>query len=226
MHDEAAARPRPAATAGVGARLSAASNKVQADTGSPAYWAKRIIVFPIGERWALISVLAAFVNGRVALTAVVAWQVLALASAVLVLIFLLGEPTKAGLIAGTVIVLGAGLASRARHAAPLDWLVPATLRVAEYLLVVAAGLLGPVPPAVVFLLLFVLALRHYDLTARLEKAAPGGSARQAWLGWDGRILILTASAVSGYATLGVAVLAGVVAVELVAGVVADRRSEK
>ncbi len=44
----------------------------------------------------------------------------------------------------------------------------------------AVGLLGSVPPPVVFLLLFVLALHHYDLTARMEKAAPesgGGATR-------------------------------------------------
>src|SRR4030095_9825978 len=79
LHDEAAAHPRAAAQTGVGARLSAASNKVQADTGSAAYWAKRIVVFPIGERWALIAVLAALFNGRVALAAVVIWGLLAFA---------------------------------------------------------------------------------------------------------------------------------------------------
>ncbi len=60
-----------------GARLTAASNRVQGDTGSVAYWLKRIVVFPIGERWALIAVLAAVSNGRVALVAVVGWGVLA-----------------------------------------------------------------------------------------------------------------------------------------------------
>src|SRR5690242_565268 len=79
LHDEAAARPRPQAVAGVGARLSAASNRVQGDTGSVAYWLKRIVVFPIGERWALIALLAILTNGRVALIAVVAWGMLAFA---------------------------------------------------------------------------------------------------------------------------------------------------
>ena len=69
LHDEASARQAVGtagnadAGGGVGARLSRASNKVQADTGSAAYWLKRIVVFPIGERWALIAILAALTTG-------------------------------------------------------------------------------------------------------------------------------------------------------------------
>ena len=81
----------------------------------------------------------------------------------------------------------AALCSRARcwppawppgapHDGALDWLVPAALRAAEYLIVVAVGLVGAVPPPVVYLLLFALALHHYDLTARMEKGAPDSAA--------------------------------------------------
>ncbi len=278
LHDEAAARPVAAAQTGVGARLSAASNRVQADTGSAAYWLKRIVVFPIGERWALIAVLAAITNGRVALAAVVLWGLLAfaytfalrslrslsmrvgvlntvdtarhrddgplvrtvlgraglraplavalvaaVAAFALVLAFLLTEPSRPLLVIVALVVLGAGLAARARHAAPLDWLVPAGLRAAEYLLVVAVGLVGAVPPAVVFLLLFALALHHYDLTARMEKAAPDAGGTPALLGWDGRVVLLTVAAVAGYATLGTAVLAGIVGGGFLVGAVADWR---
>ena len=79
LHDEAAARPGQASTTGVGARLSAASTKVQADTGSLAYWLKRVVVFPIGERWALLAVLAALFDGRVALVALLGWGAVAFA---------------------------------------------------------------------------------------------------------------------------------------------------
>ena len=54
-----------AASGGVGDRLSAASDRVQADAGSVAYWLKRIVVFPIGERWAPIALTAALFDGRV-----------------------------------------------------------------------------------------------------------------------------------------------------------------
>jgi phosphatidylglycerophosphate synthase len=278
LHDEAAARPVAAAQTGVGAKLSAASNRVQADTGSAAYWLKRIVVFPIGERWALIAVLAALTNGRITLAAVVLWGLLAFAytfalrslrsismrvgvlhtvdtsrhrddgllvravlgrgglraplvlalvaasaAFVLVIVFGVAEPSRAALVVAALVVLGAGPAARARHAAPLDWLVPAALRAAEYLLVVAVALLGAVPPPLVYLLLFVLALHHYDLTARMEKAAPEATGTPALLGWDGRVVLLTVAAVAGHATLGTAALAGIVAGGFVVGVVADRR---
>lgn len=275
LHDEAAARPRPQAAAGVGARLSAASNRVQGDTGSVAYWLKRIVVFPIGERWALIAVLAMLTNGRVTLIAVVAWGLLAFAYT-LALRSLRSLSMKVGVLGtvdttrhrddglltrrvlsraglrqplalaalgavaalavvvlrlsgwpfavAAVLVLAAGLAARARHDGPLDWLVPAALRAGEYLLVVAAALLGKVPPPVVFLLLFLLALRHYDLTARMEKGAPPGSGGWARLGWDGRVVILAVAALTGWATLGEALLAAAVAGSFLDTMIKDRRS--
>lgn len=99
LHDEAAARraaaarTRAADRAGAAARIPAAgptrasfgdrlgrvSNRVQANTGSIAYWLKRIVVFPIGERWAVIALSAAVFNGRVALLAVLFWGGLAAA---------------------------------------------------------------------------------------------------------------------------------------------------
>ncbi|MGB2568904.1 DUF5941 domain-containing protein [Micromonospora citrea] len=81
LHDEAARRPRPAAGAGsgIGGMLNAASTKVQADTGSVSYWLKRTVVFPIGERWALIALTAALFGPTVSLVAVLVWGTLAFA---------------------------------------------------------------------------------------------------------------------------------------------------
>ncbi|MCA2214496.1 DUF5941 domain-containing protein [Jidongwangia harbinensis] len=283
LHDEAAARPAPVAQSGVGARLSAASNRVQADTGSAAYWLKRIVVFPIGERWALMAVLAALTNGRVALAAVVGWGLLAAAytsalrslrslsmrvgvlntvdtarhrddglltcavlgrarvpqpllvgaaaalvafAAVVGLLtdLLGGGDARLALVVVALVALAAGTPARAPHAGPLDWLVPAVLRAIEYLFVVAVGLTGDVPPAVIFMLLFALALRHYDLTARMEKGAPASGGTGPLLGWDGRIVLLAVAAVTDQATLGVAVLAGVVAGRFLIGAVGDWRT--
>lgn len=277
---------------GMGDRLSAASDRVQADTGSAVYWLKRIVVFPIGERWALIAVLAALVDGRAALAGVVicgllaaaytlglrsvravsmrvgvldtvdtprhrddgplvrgvlsragapaplAFAAVGAATALALLIWLLAVDDRAAgsislatddraagpilLAVAAVVVLAAGLPARSRHDGPLDWLVPAALRAAEYLLVVAAGVAGSVPPPVMFVLLFALALHHYDLTARMEKGAPAGSGG-ALLGWDGRVLLLTVAAVAGAASLGEALLAGIVAGDLLVTVGADRR---
>jgi len=276
LHDEAAAHPRPMAEGGMGARLDAASNRVQGRTGSVAYWLKRIVVFPIGERWALIAVLAMLTDGGIVLAAVVGCGLLAfvytgalrslrslalrvavldradigrhrddgplvralpvaagrpLASAVLgavaVLAFMVA--ILAGLFAPSanlalLVVLGAGLPARVRHDGPLDWLVPAALRAGEYLLVVAVGLSCSVPPPVVYLLLFTLAMRHYDRTTRMEKGAPAGRGGGARIGWDGRVLLLVAFALVGEATLGAGLLAAVTGGGFLFGAVADRRS--
>ncbi|PWR15811.1 CDP-alcohol phosphatidyltransferase [Micromonospora sicca] len=81
LHDEAARRPRPATgdAGGIGGKLNAASTKVQADTGSVSYWLKRTVVFPIGERWALIALTAALFGPLVALCVVLVWGTLAFA---------------------------------------------------------------------------------------------------------------------------------------------------
>ena len=281
LHDQAAAHPRGTETGGVGARLGSASNRVQAATGSPAYWLKRIVVFPIGERWALIAVLAAVTNGRVALAGVLIWGVLAfgytlslrslrsismrvgvlntvdtmrhrddgplvravlgragrpapllfagvaamVAAGVVAALLAADLPGAAGsllLVAAALVALAAGTPARARHDGPLDWLVPAALRAAEYLVVVAVSLVGSVPPPVVYLLLFTLALRHYDRSARMEKGAPAGSGG-ALVGWDGRIVLLTIAALAGIATLGEAAMAVAVGGGLLFTAIADRR---
>ncbi|WP_343447904.1 DUF5941 domain-containing protein [Micromonospora schwarzwaldensis] len=81
LHDEAARRPKVVTgdAGGIGGKLNAASTRVQADTGSVSYWLKRTVVFPIGERWALIAVAAALFGPLVALCAVLVWGTLAFA---------------------------------------------------------------------------------------------------------------------------------------------------
>lgn len=74
LHDEAATRPTQAA-----GRLGSLSNRVQAGPGSVAYWVKRTVVFPIGERWALMALAVALFDQRVALVAVLVWGGLAAA---------------------------------------------------------------------------------------------------------------------------------------------------
>ena len=281
LHDEAAARPRAQAAGGVGARLSAASTRVQGETGSAAYWLKRIVVFPIGERWALIAVLAMLTNGRVALAGVVGVGLLAfgytlalrslrslsmrvavldkvdtmrhrddgplvrhllgrspgpaplafaalgaVAALALVVSLLAGwlePPAGVGVGVVALLLLAAGIPATARHDGPLDWLVPAALRAGEYFFVVAVGLAGSVPPPVVFLLLFALALRHYDLTARMEKGAPAARGAGALFGWDVRVVALAAFALGGRATLGEVLLAGVAGGAFLVHAILDRR---
>jgi uncharacterized membrane protein YhaH (DUF805 family) len=128
------------------------------------------------------------------------------------------------LVAAALLVLGAGLPARRWHAGPLDWLVPAGLRAAELLMVVAVALVCAVPPPIVYLLLFLLALHHYDLTARMEKGAPDATAARAWLGWDGRVVVLVLGALGGVATVGELLLALVVGASFLTAAVRDWRS--
>ncbi len=282
LHDEAAAHPRPQAAGGVGARLTAASTRVQGEAGSAAYWLKRIAVFPIGERWALLSVLAIFTNGRIALAGTVLCGLVAMAytlalrslralsmrvgildkvdtsrfrddglltrsvlsraglpaplafaalaavaALALVVAFLSGAvepPAKIALTVVALIVLGAGLPARARHGGPLDWLTPAALRAAEYLMIAAVGLSGSVPTPIVYLLIFMLTLRHYDLVARMEKGAPAGRAQGDPLGWDGRVVLLTIAALAGVPAVGLVLLALVVGGTFGVNAIADWRT--
>nr|WP_246017551.1 DUF5941 domain-containing protein [Micromonospora pisi] len=285
LHDEAARRPQPAPAAGggLGNRLSQASNRVQADTGSVSYWLKRTIVFPIGERWALIALTVALFNPLVSLVAVLVWgglaaaytlalrtlrarsmrvsvlarvdttlyrddgpvarwlgaagrrllprwagplplAVIAVAASVTLLACGLAGVGDTGLrvaviVTGLVAVLAAGLPSGRSHAGALDWLVPAALRAAEYLFVIAVDVATGIPGPVTFALLFVLALHHYDLTARLEKRSAAPELRPYGLGWDGRLLLLVAVVLAGVAAAGEATLAGYLFVILTLGAV-------
>ncbi|MFI6762773.1 DUF5941 domain-containing protein [Micromonospora sp. NPDC050417] len=285
LHDEAARRPpsAPSTGGGLGNRLSQASNRVQADTGSVSYWLKRTIVFPIGERWALIAITVALFNPLVSLVAVLVWGGLAAAytlalrtlrarsmrvsvlarvdttlyrddgpvarwlgaagsrllprwagplplavvavgaSTTLLTCGLVGVDDTglrvAVLVTGLVAVLAAGLPSGRSHAGALDWLVPAALRAAEYLFVIAVDVAAGIPGPVTFALLFVLALHHYDLTARLEKRSAAPELRPYGLGWDGRLLLLVAVVLAGVAAAGETTLAGYLFVILTLGAV-------
>nr|WP_230417054.1 DUF5941 domain-containing protein [Micromonospora tarapacensis] len=277
LHDEAARRPRNVGGGtggGIGDRLNAASTRVQADAGSVSYWLKRTVVFPIGERWALIAVAAALFDQRVALIAVLTWGVSALAYTgalrtlrarwmwvpvldtvdatlhrddgplatrlpvlrrpgplVLAVVAALGAAALllAAVLAGAVgpggdgageaaaplrwavpvallVLLGAATGAGAAHNGPLDWLVPAALRAAEYLFAIAVGLIGGAPAWLVFGYVFVLALHHYDLVARLEKRQPAPPLHPATLGWEGRSVLLTLAAIAGIVSIGLATL--------------------
>jgi phosphatidylglycerophosphate synthase len=282
LHDEAARRRRAgttgeAAADGVGDRLSRVSVRAQADVGSPIYWVKRTMAFPIGERWALIAITAGLFDQWVSLVMVLAWGALAAVYTLLLrtlrarsmrvavldgvdtalhrddgpLARLLGASGRhpSGLpgplpfallaagaagallaaalagVAGTglrwsvlaavVVLLLAAVPAGASHAGPLDWLVPAALRTAEYLFVIAVDVAAGVPGPVTFALLFALALRHYDLTARLEKRESAPRLRAFGLGWDGRLVLLGLAVTVGAATAGAALLAAYLFVILV-----------
>ncbi|SCL55298.1 DUF5941 domain-containing protein [Micromonospora peucetia] len=279
LHDEAARRPKAtvASGGGIGDKLNAASNRVQADTGSVSYWLKRTVVFPIGERWALIAITVALFGPLVSLYAVLAWGVLAFAytgalrtlrarwmrvpvldtvdttlyrddgplarllpvarrpgplalavlaalpAAIVLLIALRGgdaaPPPRWTLPLALVGLLLAGGVTGVAHNRPLDWLVPAVLRAGEFLFAIAVGVVGDVPPWLIFGYVFVLTLHHYDLTARLEKRQAAPPLHGGTLGWDGRSVLLALAAIVGFAGIGMATLGTYLLVVFVGSVV-------
>ncbi|WBB77177.1 DUF5941 domain-containing protein [Micromonospora sp. WMMD1128] len=278
LHDEAARRPKVVGgdAGGIGGKLNAASTRVQADTGSVSYWLKRTVVFPIGERWALIAVATALFGPLVALCAVLLWGALAFAytgglrtlrarwmrvpvlttvdaglhrddgplarvlpvarrplvsaalgalASVALLVWAWwatrrdGTPPAWPVAVALVVLLVAALGARARHDGPLDWLVPAALRAAEYLFAIAVGVVGRAPVWLIFGYVLVLTLHHYDLTARLEKRQAAPPLHTATLGWEGRSLLLTAAAITGFVSFALATLTAYLFVVFVASVV-------
>ncbi|MCX5119114.1 CDP-alcohol phosphatidyltransferase family protein [Micromonospora sp. NBC_00362] len=278
LHDEAARRPRTATNAGggIGDRLNAASTRVQADTGSLSYWLKRTVVFPIGERWALIALTVALFNPLVSLIAVLVWGVLAFAytgalrtlrarwmwvpvldtvdatlhrddgplarwlpvvrpmgpltlaviaalgPAVLLVGALLSDAPEGlrwAVPVALLVLLVGGLGAGAAHNGPLDWLVPAALRAAEYLFAIAVGVVGEAPGWLIFGYVFVLTVHHYDLTARLEKRQVAPPLHAATLGWEGRSVLLALAAIAGIAGIGLATLGAYLLVVFVVSVV-------
>jgi phosphatidylglycerophosphate synthase len=111
----------------------------------------------------------------------------------------------------------AALAAGHRHLDPLHWLVPAALRASEAAVVMLVGWYASVPQPLVFALLAVLAVYHYDLTARLERRGSPLAWRALGLGWDGRLAVLAVALLFGLAAEGVAALAGYLAVIFVGG---------
>lgn len=264
-------------TVRVGRELGRLSALFTSQRRSPSYWFKRTIVFPVGERWLVMALGAALFDGRVALAALLVWQLVAFAytlagrtlrswAAKVPVLAREGDVSTHrddGLVARYVrssapplVVLGLGLAliaaawaivlttpgfaraaaalacllflamvatADARHDGPLDWLVPAGLRAGEFALITVCGLAGGVPAGLVFALLAVLALYHYDLAARVDKAASPLDSRIYGLGWDGRVAVLLVSLIPGLTVWVFALMTLHIAVVFVGGALLGRR---
>ncbi|MFD0558310.1 CDP-alcohol phosphatidyltransferase-like enzyme [Stackebrandtia endophytica] len=235
----------------LGKKLGKLSAQFASQRRTPAYWFKRTIVFPVGERWLVMGLGAAIFDGGIALAALLVGQLIALGYTLAgrglrswaAKVAVLARPDKAthrddgpivrllrraglpplpvlaiGLVAVTaaivvsaqgfgiarLITAGAGLVfltavftASHRHAGPFDWLVPGALRAGEYGLAIACGLAVGVPMPLLYGLLFALSLYHYDLAARVDKAASPLDSREYGLGWDGRVVVLLISLIPG-----------------------------
>ncbi|GAA0927455.1 DUF5941 domain-containing protein [Nonomuraea longicatena] len=125
------------------------------------------------------------------------------------ILLMIGLAGSSGLavFAPVVTLLLAGPGSSAPHDGRLDWLCPPILRLIEYAFVASCCFAHDVHPVVVFALLGALAFHHYDLVYRVRQqvyAPPWLSTFG--LGWDGRMIAVSAAVLIGLPTLGIVVL--------------------
>ncbi len=110
--------------------------------------------------------------------------------------------------APAVTLLLAGPGSTHPHDGRFDWLVPPILRLIEYAFIAAVGFAHRLNPVLIFLLLGALAFHHYDLVYRLrQRVYPPPWLATFGLGWDGRMMVVALTALSGWLTGGYVVLA-------------------
>lgn len=264
----------------VGRMLGKLSASFTQQRGSLAYWFKRTIVFPVGERWLVMGLAAAIFDGRIALAALLTWQLVALAytlagrglrswaakvpvlarddksthrddglfvrvlretalpvlpvlavclvivAAALIVTVSLPAAGPWPAVAATVLMLAVAFTASSRHDGPLDWLVPAGLRAGEFGLIITCGLASAVPLPLIFGLLGALAIYHYDLAARIDKAASPLNSRTLGLGWDGRCLVLLISLIPGIGTWIFALLTALLVVVFLGGALVGRQLQK
>ena len=156
------------------------------------HWARKVAILPIGERWALISVLAALTRPRVVFVVLIAAGVLAGAYMLLARVRrsvrrhgrLPGTPADADA-AGVVLqrmweggpVVRALVRGRRPPGPRWGWLVPPLLRAVEYAVVAAAAALsGAGVGAVCYAYLLAVIWHHYDSAYRLRRGMPGAGA--------------------------------------------------
>jgi phosphatidylglycerophosphate synthase len=145
---------------------------------SPGYWARKVVVLPIGERWALIAILTASTTPRVVFSVLLIWGVLAAAytTAGRVRRSLAGNGIRTEEAVGALgamcdLPLAIKVAAREPLAAKLGWLTPPAIQFIAYVvmlgLIVNDALLG----AATFTMLAVVIYHHYDVVYRIRADA-------------------------------------------------------
>ena len=115
---------------------------------------------------------------------------------------LLGMGNLHGIIALTppVVMLLAAPGAGHRHDGRFDWLVPVILQAAQYLYLSTLGFAWHVPAPIVYLLCALTAVWHAVLALPIE-GKPSG------IGWEGRMFIAGAAAITGLASFAYPALA-------------------
>jgi phosphatidylglycerophosphate synthase len=205
------------------------------------HWGRKVAIFPIGERWALISVLAALTSPRVVFLALLVAGGLAAAYMLAAQVRHSLRPAgraaapdaSSALLrmsdAGPIVTALARAVGRGRSLPPRwGWVVPPLLRAGEYAAVlVAARLSGAGVGALTYAYLLALVWHHYDADyrSRHRVAAASRSVVAGLGGFEVRILAVAALAVAGAGayTIGIAILTGLLVIVAVAQVVDLRR---
>ncbi|MGH8777039.1 MAG: CDP-alcohol phosphatidyltransferase family protein [Jiangellaceae bacterium] len=208
------------------ARLSERTNRRTA-----LMWAKRVVIMPIGERWLVISVVAALLGAREVFVALLATGVVAaLYTTTGRVLRSMSERVAVTAAARRDLALlaEAPLLVRSEPALAwvggrLAWLLPAAARVVECTVVlVVAAQLGTGADVAAYLVLAVVGLHLYDLVYRLRhlRTPPATWASSAVLGSVLRPALLAVMALAGtaaFVVLAVAIAALVMAVSAADG---------
>jgi hypothetical protein len=185
------------------------------------HWIKKMIVFPIGERFAAISLTAALFTPRTTFIVLLVWGGIGgIYSLSAHLMHTIARRSGTGIAGGFLAglrddgFLGRRIQLRGRFA----WLVPGTVRALEYgVLISTAALAHGDAMKACFALLAVLAFHHYDTVYRLRQQ---GAPPPPWLsiaggGWDGRIILALVALLVAVTTAGMAVAAVLLAIVFV-----------
>lgn len=186
---------------------------------SPVYWAKKSVILPIGERWAMISILTAFFTPKVTFLALLIWGVFALgyitAGRVARSVRQTARRGDAAIDALAAMTDSVGVPKGLlRH--PLAWLVPPTIQGVSYLVfILLAEFHAHSTLAAMFGLLGAVIYHQYDIVYRIRAGAgaPARGLTLALLTQPGRfvLVVLLLLLPAGSRTLAIALLAGYLA---------------
>ena len=164
------------------------------------YWVKKVLNFPIGERWLAISVLAAIGGGALVFPGMLFLGLVSISYAWLTRVrrtLTWKAPTPQGLVVAMQQDL---LLSSRRLGGRYEWMTPSLLRKFELVAVtLIAYLIDPdLVDGTLFFTLFALVYHHYDGLYRALQS----QSFPTWLSWlgfkvEGRILLLTIALLLG-----------------------------
>jgi phosphatidylglycerophosphate synthase len=145
---------------------------------SIGYWARKVVILPIGERWALIALLTAFTTPRIVFSVVLIWGVLATgyttAGRIQRSLHFKGTRSEAAIDALRAMCdLPMSVAAFARDpfTGRLGWLVPPVIQGVSYLVVLGVIVSDRMLGAACFGLLAAIVYHHYDVVYRIRANA-------------------------------------------------------